>query len=227
MRSLHVDRFNHDADAAGYDDDVRDETDPIRAGYAELLRWVAGEAAVRAGDRVMDLGSGTGNLTALLGPAREIVCVDVSREMSSIARDKLAASPWASSTPCRFVEADLLEAFEVVEGDFDVVASSYAVHHLTGDEKAALFASLRARLSPGGRAVFGDLMFESAAAQREALSRLRAAGDADSIELASTIEDEFFWDLERATSELRHLGLAVRTRRFSELSWGVAATLPP
>ena len=34
MRSLYADKFNHDADAAGYDADVRNESDPIRAGYA-------------------------------------------------------------------------------------------------------------------------------------------------------------------------------------------------
>ena len=226
MRSLHADRFNHDADATGYDADVRDETNPIRAGYAEALRWVAREAAVSSTDRVLELGSGTGNLTELLGPAGEIVCVDVSTEMGAIAREKLAARPRAAATPYRFVDADLLEALDVVDGAFDVVASTYAVHHLTEEEKTGLFATVRRRLSPGGRAVFGDLMFESTAARAETLAKLRQAGDEDSIELAETIEDEFFWDLARATAELRGLGFAVHTHRFSELSWGVAATLP-
>ena len=182
MRSLYADKFNHDADAAGYDADVRNESDPIRAGYAEVLRWVAETARVRPSDRVLDLGSGTGNLTALLGPAREIVCVDVSREMSALARAKLEALPWIARTPCRFVEADLLEALDRVEGDFDVVVSTYAVHHLTEDEKAMFFAALRGRLASGGRAVFGDLMFESAAARTRMLARLRAAGATDSLE---------------------------------------------
>jgi SAM-dependent methyltransferase len=226
VRSLNADRFNHDADASGYDADVRDETNPIRAGYAAALRWVAREASVSSTDRVLELGSGTGNLTALLGPAGEIVCVDVSKEMGAIARAKLAALPRASATPYRFVDADLLESLDVVHGGFDAVVSTYAVHHLTDEEKAGLFSALRRRLMPGGRAVFGDLMFESTAARNEILARLRLAGDEDSIELALTIEDEFFWDLARATSELRGLGFAVRTRRFSELSWGLAATLP-
>jgi hypothetical protein len=73
--------------------------------------------------------------------------------------------------------------------------------------------------------VFGDLAFESQATRFEVLAKLRAAGDAGSLDLAETIEDEFFWDLERATSALRRLGFAVRVRRFSELSWGVAAVV--
>jgi putative AdoMet-dependent methyltransferase len=225
MRSQFVDKFNHDPDAAGYDVEVRDEADPIRAGYEELLRWVAGEAGVLRSDRVIELGSGTGNLTALLGPAKEIVCVDVSREMNAIARDKVDSLDWATGTKLRWLEADLLEALELVEGPFDAVASTYAVHHLTDDEKVEHFAGLRWLLGPGGRAVFGDLAFESQATRFEVLAKLRAAGDAGSLDLAETIEDEFFWDLERATSALRRLGFAVRVRRFSELSWGVAAVV--
>jgi putative AdoMet-dependent methyltransferase len=227
VRSRHVDKFNHDLDAAGYDAEVCDESDPIRAGYAATLRWVADAAAVRENDRVLDLGSGTGNLTALIGPAAEIVCVDVSREMAAIARTKLDALDWAPRTPLRWIEADLLEALDAVEGDFDAVVSTYAVHHLTEDEKTELFADLRFRLRPGGRAVFGDLMFASATARGAFLQRLRTAGDAASLELAETIEDEFFWDLERAATELGNLGFAVKIRQVSELSWGVAAELPP
>jgi putative AdoMet-dependent methyltransferase len=225
MRSQFVDKFNHDLDAAGYDAEVRDESDPIRAGYDATLRWVAARADVGHSDRVLDLGSGTGNLTALLLPAREVVCVDVSQEMSAIARQKLAAVPDAGSTALTWVQADLLEAMGRVGGSFDVVASTYAVHHLTEDEKAELFAEIRERLRPGGRAVFGDLAFESTAARSDLLAALRAAGDPGSVELADTIEDEFLWDLERATAELRRLGFSLRVRRFSELSWGVAATL--
>jgi putative AdoMet-dependent methyltransferase len=145
--------------------------------------------------------------------------------MNAIARDKVDSLDWATGTKLRWLEADLLEALELVEGPFDAVASTYAVHHLTGDEKEELFTGLRRLLGPGGRAVFGDLAFESQASRREVLAKLRAAGDASSLDLAETIEDEFFWDLERATSALRRLGFAVRVRRFSELSWGVAAVV--
>ena len=38
MRSQFVDKFNHDDEATGYDEDVADEGNPIREGYAALLR---------------------------------------------------------------------------------------------------------------------------------------------------------------------------------------------
>jgi hypothetical protein len=47
MRSKHVDKFNHDQDAPGYDQDILNEAHPIRAGYGELLDWVAAALAIQ------------------------------------------------------------------------------------------------------------------------------------------------------------------------------------
>src|SRR5262249_20598639 len=43
-------------------------------------------------------------------------------------------------------------------GPFDLVVSALAVHHLSGAEKADLFARVAAVLAPGGRFVLGDLV---------------------------------------------------------------------
>ena len=218
MRSRHVERFNHDEDAAGYDRDVLDESDPIRAGYDYVLDWIAASAAAGPDSRVLELGSGTGNLSLRLPREAELVCVDVSREMTRIAREKLAGR-----SAVEFAEADLLEYFDRPGPDFepfDAVVSSYAVHHLCADEKARLFERITARLRPAGRAVFGDLMFENPAARREILASYRSSGREA---LAADIEDEFFWDVDHATGTLRGLGLRATAKRFSELSWGIAA----
>jgi protein-L-isoaspartate O-methyltransferase len=66
MRSANADIFNHDTEAAGYDHEVRNEADPIRAGYQEVLGWVVQQAQIFPTSRVLELGSGTGNLSALL-----------------------------------------------------------------------------------------------------------------------------------------------------------------
>jgi hypothetical protein len=46
VRSRHVDEFNHDELAEGYDEDVLDETHPIRTGYADCLRWTVERAEI-------------------------------------------------------------------------------------------------------------------------------------------------------------------------------------
>jgi tRNA (cmo5U34)-methyltransferase len=44
------------------------------------------------------------------------------------------------------------------EGNFDLVVSALAVHHLDGAGKADLFARVAGRLRPGGRFVLGDVV---------------------------------------------------------------------
>lgn len=218
MRSQNADRFNHDEDAPGYDRDVLDPSDPIRAGYERVLDWVAQRSSIDSGSTVLELGSGTGNLTLRLLSATELVCVDISEAMTLIARSKVAAA--SGTAAVEWVRADLLEYFDSCTRSFDVVASAYTVHHLTEEEKELLFEQVVRILRPGGRAVFGDLMFASAAAHREILNGYRRAGRRELVEV---IGDEFFWDLERARHALERLGLVVDAVRFSELSWGVAA----
>ena len=215
MRSRYADKFNHDDVAFQYDEDVADEGNPIRAGYSALLDWVVAEAAVDAGSRVLELGTGTGNLTLQVARARRLVCVDVSAEMLGVARDKLQAI-----ADVEYLQADLLECFDSLSERFDTLVSTYAIHHLTDSEKLLLFRAMAETLEPGGVAVIGDLMFADEEHRRRYLTRLRAS---NRVELAEEIEDEFFWNLASAVAELEGLGFQVTTERFSELSWGLAA----
>jgi putative AdoMet-dependent methyltransferase len=204
-------QFNHDPWAAAYDADVREEANPIRAGYAETLAWTVDRARIGPNSTVLDLGCGTGNTSALIREAAQIVCVDLSENMMQIGRDKLA-----HLRNVTFVRDDLL-AYCAADGPaFDAVISTYAVHHLTDDEKAQLFASVANRLSPGGRAVFGDLMFANAAARAQVIA-----------EVIEAIDEEFFWLVDRAVADLAATGLVVEEyRQFSELSWGICARKP-
>lgn len=227
-RSTHVDRFNHDEDAADYDRDVADETDPIRAGYRALLQWVAQRASAKTSieereddsagaARILEIGSGTGNLTQLLPTAHRIWCVDISEQMTAIARSKLA-----SRRDITFLRADALEALalpEIAGNTFHAIVSTYTLHHLTEPEKRSFIALAMPRLEPGGRLVVGDLMFEGEEQAAEILSDLRRAGRG---ETADEIEDEFFWRLDLARAQLEQLGRELEIRRFSELSWAFA-----
>ena len=218
MRSSHVDIYNHDEDAATYDQDVLRSEDPIREGYTEALDWVAQNAGITQDSTVVELGSGTGNLTARLPPCQSLVCVDVSAEMSKIAKRKLDGVSHIS-----YVQADILEYFDADPPPFDVAISTYVVHHLTQQEKELLFDQLVRRLLPGGRALFGDLMLESAQEERVLIDHYRSIGEDVT---ADAIEEEFFWYVDASVSYLRSLGLSVETTRFSTLSWGIKIHVP-
>ena len=218
MRSSHVDLYNHDEDAATYDQDVFRSEDPIREGYDEVLDWVAQNAGINQDSTVVELGSGTGNLTARLPPCRSLVCVDVSAEMTRIAKQKLRDASHIS-----YVQADILEYFDADSSPFDVAISTYVVHHLTQQEKEFLFDRFVRRLLPGGRALFGDLMLESAQEERMLIDHYRSIGD-DAT--ADAIEEEFFWHVDASVGYLCSLGFSVETIRFSTLSWGIKVQVP-
>jgi putative AdoMet-dependent methyltransferase len=215
MRSAHGEVFNHDDEAEGYDADVRNEKDPIRAGYLGVLAWVIQEARISPSSRVLELGSGTGNLSCLIPQCGELVCVDLSEQMEAIARLKTAHVPNR-----RFIKGDILEVFEHENAAFDSVISTYAVHHLTDDEKRTLFEKVFAALVPGGRAVFGDLMLPNRDEKAAKIQEYLLSGD---TKTAQALQEEFFWPIDVTVRDLTELGFQVETKRFSDLSYGILA----
>jgi putative AdoMet-dependent methyltransferase len=215
MRSANANIFNHDAEASEYDNDVRNEYDPIRTGYRDVLRWVIREAQITPNSRVLELGSGTGNLSELIASCGELVSVDVSENMEAIAKPKVR-----HLTNRRFIKADILEVFTQGLREFDVVISTYTVHHLTDQEKQRLFALVFDRLSPGGSAVFGDLMVQNSSEKEAKIQQYLAQGDQAT---AQSMSEEFFWLLDTATGDLERLGFKMRAVCFSDLSYGVIA----
>jgi putative AdoMet-dependent methyltransferase len=213
MRSRHVHRFNHDSEAGGYDAHVVDESNPVRNGYDATLDWVIEHAAVGREDTVVDLGTGTGNLAARLGPHARLLCVDVSTAMLEVAKRKLPPAT-------EYVEADLLEFLERAP-ECDAAMSTYAIHHLTADEKIALLDGLFLCLRPGGRIAIGDLM----AADRAAVAGLRETFAHPDVE--ETFADEFPWFVDDGRRYLEALGFeGVCSEQTGALSWGLSATKP-
>lgn len=213
MKSQHGEFFNHDVIAHEYDEDVLNDSDPIRAGYDELLDWASGHPAVVAADRILDLGSGTGNLSLRLDSFKKLVCVDISEKMHEIARQKLA-----HFSQVEFVQADLLGYFDD-SPTFDAIISTYAIHHLTDDEKRLLFQKIYNRLEVGGAAVFGDLMF----ADKVDEERLCQKYNESHPYVVEAIEEEFFWYVDQSVASLKALGFDTEIKRFSDLSWGIVA----
>ena len=217
MRSRDADRFNHDPWADDYDAGVRDESNPIRAGYDAVLGWTVEQAQIGPSALVLDLGVGTGNTAARIAAARKVVGVDVSERMLAQAPAKLS-----HLAEVELIQADLLEVFDRALPRFDAVVSTYSLHHLAFDEKAELFRRIAACLGPGGRAVFGDLMFESRVARDEIAA---AWSDAERSQVLLSVEEEHPWRHDRCLPALDAAGLGVdETRRFSVLSWGIACT---
>ncbi len=127
-------------------------------GYAELQNQLAIATGTGA-QRILDLGIGTGETTLrVLGrhPNATVTALDESPTMLAAAAERIGA---------RLTEAHvglLQEALPA--GEFDLVVSALAVHHLDGPEKADLFRRVRPVVRPGGRFVLGDIVVPEDAA---------------------------------------------------------------
>ena len=96
--------------------------------------------------RVLDLGAGTGILSHMIAeafPNARITLVDISSEMLKIARKRLG-----EGKRIRYMQADI--SLLAMPGEFDVVVSALAIHHLKDDEKHVLYGEVYKALGAGG-----------------------------------------------------------------------------
>ncbi|MER6526261.1 class I SAM-dependent methyltransferase [Streptomyces sp. NPDC001508] len=102
--------------------------------------------SVGAAPRILDLGAGTGLLSAALRdrlPKADLVLQDRSESMLAQARQRFAADDQVSVRV-----ADHLDALPA--GPFDAVVSALSIHHLKHEQKRDLFVRIRKILRPGG-----------------------------------------------------------------------------
>ena len=111
-------------------------------GEAVLLEFIPKKAR-----RILDLGTGDGRLLALLRIDRrdaQGVALDFSPTMLTAARNRFRGDDRVQ------VMAHNLDKPLPDLGHFDVIVSSFAIHHCTDARKQALYSEIHAALAPGG-----------------------------------------------------------------------------
>ncbi len=101
--------------------------------------------------RVLDLGTGDGSTLALVLAARpgaHGVGVDFGDEMVRRARERFAGDARVGVE-----QHDLEQSLPGAWGTFDLVVSSFAIHHLAPARQRELYGEVFALLAPGGRFV--------------------------------------------------------------------------
>ena len=121
-----------------------------------IRRRVTRAAGLEAGDRVLDVGCGTGTLALAaveaVGPAGRVHGIDPAPEM--IARAKAKAKKAGAAIE---LEVGVIEALPLADQSIDVVLSTLMFHHLPGDDlQRAGLAEIRRVLAPGGRLLIVD-----------------------------------------------------------------------
>lgn len=177
-------------EAAGGYDRLRGRLVP---GLDELYGAVVGSVPFETKRplRVLDLGAGTGLLSAVVAekfPRSRVTLVDLSVEMLRVARRRFAPEPG------RFEFRVMDFARKGLPGDtrgYDLVVSALAIHHLTDGDKRELFEKIHDALARGGvfvnmDQVLGETPDEERNHETWWLRRVREAGaSADDLAAAS------------------------------------------
>lgn len=107
-------------------------------------------SAVRAGQSVLDIAGGTGDLAAkfadIVGPTGRVVLADINESMLNVGRDKLLDHGYQGNL--EFVQADA-QYLPFPDESFDCVSIAFGLRNVT-DKDLALRSMLRV-LKPGGR----------------------------------------------------------------------------
>ena len=156
--------------------------------YDPVLRWLLREegfkqrliagARLAPGDRVLDLGCGTGTLAVMLKRAHPDVHaagLDADAQVLAIARAKAARA----NVQLTLVEG-LADALPLPSNTFDRVVSSLVLHHLTTEQKRTALQEVERVLRPGGEVHivdFGPPHSRSAALIATAIRQFEHAAD--------------------------------------------------
>jgi SAM-dependent methyltransferase len=119
--------------------------------FAPVVAGVLARADVRPGERVLDLGTGTGAVAEqaamAVGPSGEVVGVDISSEMLAVARQRAEEQGLGH---IRYEEGRG-EALPAPTGACDVVLASLSLMYVI--DRAAAAREIARVLRPGGRLV--------------------------------------------------------------------------
>lgn len=113
-------------------------------------RHTISQSGVRAGQKVLDIAGGTGDLTAkfsrLVGQSGQVVLADINDSMLKVGRDKLANLGVVGNV--QYVQANA-EELPFPDNTFDCITIAFGLRNVTDKSKA--LASMQRVLKPGGR----------------------------------------------------------------------------
>jgi SAM-dependent methyltransferase len=125
---------------------------------ADIERLLQAQSGGR-GFSILDLGCGdAATLAPLLAtmPVRHYRGVDLSETALALAEANLAPL----SCTVELTRRDILAALESETAPYDIIYSSFALHHLQTDQKAAFFNLVAQRLEPNGVLLLTDVVRE-------------------------------------------------------------------
>lgn len=169
----------------------------FRGQGKKLRRRAIALAHAQPGERVLDVGCGTGTLALevarRVGGAGRVTGIDPSAEQIARARAKAAQRHMSIE-----FQLGVIERLPFPDQTFDVVFSTLMMHHLPHSLKRQGLAEIARVLKPGGRLVIADFTRKQ---ERAGLAARFHAGESAIHDLAALVTEASFERVE--TEEMR------------------------
>jgi ubiquinone/menaquinone biosynthesis C-methylase UbiE len=186
----------------------------LRADSAK--RELIEQARIRAGQRVLDIGCGTGSLAVMLKnshPDAEIVGLDPDERALELGRRKAARESLEIQFDCAYSDA-----MPYPDAHFDHLVSSFVFHHLDRETKRGTLGEARRVLKPGGALHlmdFGGSQLRSDGWLARLLHSNEGLADQFEAGLPTLMEEAGFSEVIEAGHSARMFGTIARYRAVS------------
>lgn len=146
------------------------------AGYKDVLNYIYNQVREQSDPNILDIGFGTAILTTqLYNIGCNVTGIDFSSNMIDIAKKKMPNA--------LLINWDFINGLpdEIKNRKFDYIISTYAIHHLTDEEKIKFIKFLSNLLNANGEILIGDVSFETREELEEYKNRYKKIWDNDEI----------------------------------------------
>ncbi len=208
--------FLFDSWADAYDQTVystQGEYHEVFENYQSILEQTVIEISKDPGSIVLDIGSGTGNLSYVASLADyNVTGIDPNKKMRNIAKDKF---PKIS-----FVEGGFLNIPQI-NNSIDAIISSYAFHHLSDEDKRLAALLFSTKLKPSGKVVIADTMYSTPDVKYQLI---QDSLDKNYTSLAEDLQTEFYTTHEVLTEIFTNAGFKAEYKPMNKFVWILVAT---
>jgi ubiquinone/menaquinone biosynthesis C-methylase UbiE len=138
----------------------------LTLGRIRRVKEVIVNTYVQAGTRVLEIGCGTGTLTAMMAArGAEVTAIDAAPAMLAEAKKKVVAEGLEERVTLKHMDATLIgERFPAAA--FDLIVSTLVFSELSADEQRYVLQACQKLLAPGGRLLIADEVIPAGALRR-------------------------------------------------------------